>query len=145
MTKKDDHNGKDRSLRVIRNVYLYLVAMIGLITLVFGCIGIVDNVLKNYVFQVDEYRYMEPVAINGGICSQKVPDPSDATNERMVSPTPEQIAECEERYEEQREANRKSEIGREFSISIAQIIIGLPLWLFHWGIIQREYRRKKKD
>lgn len=146
MPKKDVHNGKSKAFRIIRNVYLYLVAMIGLVTLIFGSIGIIDNVLKNYVFQVDEfYYYTEPVAVKGGICTQSYPDPADTTGKTMIAPTKEEIADCEKRYEEQRELSRKNQMGRDFSISIAQIVIGLPLWLFHWGIIQREYRRKEED
>lgn len=146
MATKVEHDGKAKSLRVIRNVYLYLVAMIGLITFVFGSIGIIDNVLKNYIFQVDEsYYYAEPVTGRGGICTQAYLDPLDTTGKKMVQPTAVEIDECEKRYEEQRKVSRNSEIGREFSISIAQILIGLPLWLFHWGIIQREYRRKTED
>lgn len=134
------HHEPGRALRIIRNIYLYLVAMIGLVVFLFGVVGMANNVLKNYVFNVNDYYWVDP--FGGGPCEQptvKVPETGE-TQER----TPEEIALCEERLQEQNERNRRNEVGRELSINIAQIVVGLPVWLFHWGIIQREYRRKKE-
>lgn len=136
-----------KSFRVIRNVYLYLVAMIGLITLIFGAVGLIDNVMKNYVFQVDETFYYDPYSFagRGGVCNQQYVDPKDPSGTTMLAPTEAEIADCEVNMEKQREQTRRNEMGRQFSIAIAQIAVGLPIWLFHWGVIQKEYRRKKED
>lgn len=133
-----------KSIRIIRNVYLYLVALIGLVTFVFGSIGIINNVLQNYVFQVDDYYY-EVYPVRGDMCTQSYPDPTDEAGKTMIAPTEEEITVCREQTELQREKNRESNVGREFSISIAQILVGLPIWLFHWAIIMREYRKKRED
>ena len=135
-------NKGGKSLRIIRNVYLYLVAMIGLIVLVIGSVGVVNNVLKNYVFQVDESVYMRgPYDYDECKYSpEPVPIPEGG---KRIELSEEEIKECEVRMADQKEAYRENEMRREFSISIAQILIGWPLWYFHWGIIQREYRRKK--
>lgn len=138
MTPNSTHPGEERALRVIRNVYLYLVAMIGLIVFLFGAVGLTNNIIKNYVFGADDYRYISPF---GTECAQTYS--KDPTSSVMVERTPEEIAECERRIEEQNELNRRNDMAREFSINIAQLVIGLPVWLFHWGIIQREYRKKK--
>ncbi|MCL0056723.1 hypothetical protein M1N50_00145 [Dehalococcoidia bacterium] len=34
---------------------------------------------------------------------------------------------------------------REASLSLAMILIGLPLYLYHWAIIKRETRNKKEE
>ena len=128
-------------MRVIRNVYLYLVAMIGLIVFLFGVVGLADNILKNYVFQVDEYRYYTPYSESP--CEQ--PKVLATEGSENVERTPEEVAECEQKMEEQNERNRRNDIGRQFSINIAQVLVGLPVWLFHWGVIQREYRRKREE
>lgn len=133
--------------RFIRNLYLYLVAIIGLVVFIFGAVGIINNVLQNYVFHVDDSIYYQPISVPGGKtgCAQSYLDPTDPQGKKWLTPTAEEVAVCERQQKEQAEQNRRNNIGRELSISIAQIIIGLPLWLFHWGIIQSEYRRKKNE
>lgn len=135
-----------KAIRVIRNVYLYLVSMIGLVTVIFGAVGVINNVLQNYVFQVNDFAYNEPVTVMGGsYCSQAYPSPQDTTGKIMIAPTTQEIADCEKRTQDQQEQSRKNNMGREFSISIAQMGVGLPIWLFHWGIIQKENRRRDEE
>ncbi len=133
--------------RIIRNIYLYLVALIGIITLVFGCVGIINNVLQNYVFHVNDYTYIEPAypGSRGGSCAQPYTDPTDKTGTKLIQPTTQEIQDCKDSQQKQNDQNRQNNIGREFSIAIAQILIGLPLWLFHWNTIQVEYRRKHEE
>ncbi|MFA5829438.1 MAG: hypothetical protein WC843_03010 [Candidatus Gracilibacteria bacterium] len=137
-----------KSHRIIRNIYLYLVAMIGLITLVIGLVGIINNVLQNYVFQVNDNIYSTPVPYPGmknGGCDQSYPDPTDTTGKKLITPTAQEVQKCDQVLKDQQEQNRRNNIGREFSISIAQIMIGFPLWLYHWGVIQAEYKRKEEE
>ena len=135
-----------KSLRVIRNVYLYLVAMIGLVVMIFGAVGCINNVFQNYVFHVNDSYLNEPISpgMRGGTCNQSYIDPTDTENKRMIVPTTQEVAECKTAQKEQQDQNQRNNIGREFSISIAQMLVGLPIWLFHWGIIQREYKRKEE-
>jgi len=140
--KSSEHK---KSLRVIRNVYLYLVAMIGLVVFIFGAVGIINNIFQNYVFKVDYDNYTEPYPLKGGTCTMQYPDPADREGKRLISPTTQEVAECAARMEQQKVQNRNNRIGMDFSISIAQIVVGLPIWLFHWGIIQKEYKRKEED
>jgi hypothetical protein len=133
-----------KSLRVIRNVYLYLVSMIGLIVFIFGAVGIINNVFQNYIFRVDYDYYSDPFP-QTGTCYMQYVDPTDREGKRFITPTPEQSAACEAKQEQQKEQNRRNRIGQEFSIAIAQMAVGLPIWLFHWGIIQKEYRRKEEE
>ena len=132
-------------MRVIRNVYLYLVSMIGLIVFIFGAVGIINNIFQNYIFKVSYDTYTEPYPLKGGTCSMQYPDPTDKEGKRMLSPTTQEVAECAARIEQQNQQNNRNRIGMEFSISIAQIVVGLPIWLFHWGIIQGEYRKRKDE
>lgn len=136
-----------KSHRIIRNIYLYLVAMIGLVTLIFGLVGIINNVLLNYVFQVNDNVYTAPVAYPGmktSGCNQAYPDPTDTTGKKLITPAAGEVQACEKALKDQQDQNRNNSIGREFSISIAQIAIGFPLWLYHWGVIQKEYKRKEE-
>jgi hypothetical protein len=140
-----EHHDKHRSFQVIRNVYLYLVSMIGLITFIIGCVGITNNVLMNFVFQVNESDYFYVSPLGTGPCDDtSMLKNADPNVPALMTRTPEEIKKCEERLEQQNQQQMKNRIGREFSISLAQIVVGLPVWLFHWMIIQREYRRKEK-
>lgn len=140
--KQKEHK---KALRVIRNVYLYLVSMIGLVVFIIGAVGIINNVFQNYVFRVDYDYYTQPVPYGAGTCFSPYPDPADKEGKRLITPSAAESADCEKKQEQQKEQNRINRIGTDFSISIAQIVVGLPIWLFHWGIIQREYRRKDEE
>lgn len=141
-SKVVDNKEHTKSMRIIRNVYLYLMAMIGMITLIFGLVTAVNNVFSNYVFQVNDSYYAYPVG--SGPCDQLSPVSPDPT-QKKVELTTQQIADCEANVQKNNDMNRKNNIGREFSISIAQILVGLPIWFFHWGIIQKESKRKEEN
>lgn len=134
-------------MRVIRNVYLYLVTLIGLVTFIFGSVGIINNVLQRYVFQIDQSdMYAQPIYPGfKGQCAQPYPDSADATGKRMITPTTQEVEACQKAEKEQNKRVNDANFGRELSISIAQIVIGLPIWLFHWGIIQRDYKRREEE
>lgn len=145
MEKKNGHKNKG-ALRIIRNVYLYLVTLIGLITFIFGSVGIINNVLQRYVFQIDQTDYYS-MAVYPGMrdqCSQLYVDPLDKEAKQMIAPTTQEIEQCRVAEKEQNKRINNANFAREISISLAQIAIGLPIWLFHWGIIQKEYRRKEE-
>ena len=133
-------------MRVIRNVYLYLVALIGLITFIIGSVCIINGVLQHYVFNVDSSGYSQPVYPGyQDQCSQTYPDKNDPTGKNLIYPTTQQIADCRVVQAEQDKKMNDSNFFRDLSTAIAQIVIGLPIWLFHWGIIQKDYRRREDE
>ena len=121
--------------------------MIGLVVFIFGAVGLINNIFQNYVFRVNYNYYAEPVAypFKTGTCYMQYPDPTDTEGKRMITPTAEESAACEKSQKDQQDQNNRNTIGQEFSIAIAQLLVGLPVWLFHWGIIQKEYRRKEEE
>jgi hypothetical protein len=133
-----------KSMRIIRNVYLYLVAMIGLIVFIIGCVSVIDNIFKNFVFKVD-YNISYETYPRLGTCYQPYVDLTDKEGKKTINPTTQDTADCLQRQEEINEQSRRNQIGSDFSIAIAQLAVGLPVWLLHWGIIQKEYRRKKEE
>lgn len=150
MTQDNTQPGKPKgkAMQIIRNVYLYLVTLIGLITFIFGSVGIINNMLQHYVFQVDQsdMYYAQPIYPGfKGQCAQAYPDPADKEGKRMIIPTTQEVADCQKAEKEQNERINRANFGRELSISLAQIVIGLPIWLFHWGIIQKEARKREEE
>lgn len=103
----------------VRLIYLYLFSLIGLLIVVIGTVRMVDLGLKVFVFKdADKFDYSAPQPVDGG----KGFDEKDA----------------QARAEREQDRSRQ----RETSGSVAMILVGLPLYLYHWKTIQRE---NKKD
>ena len=131
--------------RLIRNIYLYLVALVGLVVFIIGSVGIINLVFKNYVFRVADYVYESAAPGLKGPCNIPYPDSypqsSDIKARPLIMPSEEEVKLCKQGMLEQQRLQQQNQIGRDFSIAIAQILIGLPLWLIHWRIIQKEYHK----
>ena len=103
----------------IKLLYLYLFSFIGLLVVVIGMIQLVNLGLKVYIFKgADEYTYAVPM---------------------MESP---KIASDEARFQKEAAINQKIETvrnrQRQFSDAIAMVLVGLPLYLYHWKKIQSQ-------
>ena len=101
----------------LRLLYLYLFSFVGLLITVIGSIQIVDLTLKTYVFKVSEfYSYpMMPVKDEQGLVIQSVED--------------------QQKQQETEAANQRK---RNLSTSLSMILIGTPLYLYHWKTIKKE-------
>lgn len=111
---------------LIRKIYLYLFALIGLVLITIGCVGLVGLGLKTYVFTKADMYYDYPMAR-----PLKIAPAEENKTEELQQPSKEDI---EKYQQEQKTANRQ----REAAESLASIIIGLPLYLYHWRIIKKE-------
>ena len=100
----------------IRLLYLYLFSFVGLLISIIGSIQIVDLGLKNYVFRVSEYSYYVEPVIEG---KQTIP--------------PEE----QERRNKEEQSNQRK---RQLSNSIAMILVGAPVYLYHWKTIKKEQK-----
>lgn len=100
----------------IRLLYLYLFAFVGLLITVIGAIGLLDLTLKTYLFKLDDaaYFYPEPVKLDG--------EPGLSVEEQR------------ERVRLERANDRK----RQLSNNLAMILVGSPLYLYHWQTIKKE-------
>lgn len=101
----------------LRLLYLYLFSFVGLLITIIGGIQIVDLTLKTYIFQVSDYSSYPAMSVKdeNGAVIQSVEDQNElqrleATNQRK----------------------------RNLSNSLAMIIIGSPLYLYHWKTIKKE-------
>jgi hypothetical protein len=140
---------------IIRTIYLYLFALIGLGMLVIGASMIINLGLKAWIFtKADQQEtYIErpmPISVNREfeavekleVCSDKC---------ELTENQKEAIGSWLEDYEEQQNQNKDRDPDfyisrnrqRDASTALSLILIGLPLWLFHWFIIKRDLRRKE--
>lgn len=101
----------------IRLTYLYLFAFVGLLTVVIGSVKLADLLMRMVVFKdADRYEYSVPALEEGPKFRQ------DEMRRNAI-----------------REQNRARQ--RELSNSLAMIVVGLPLYLYHWAIIRKENRK----
>lgn len=104
----------------VRLIYLYLFSLIGLSIVVIGSVRMVDLGLKVFVFkEADKYEYYAPKAVDG------------------TAPTYDEV---QAQAVAKRELTRSRQ--RELTGALSMIVVGLPLYLYHWKTIQRENKKK---
>lgn len=105
----------------IRLLYLYLFSFIGLIIAVIGTIQLVDLGMKVYIFK-DADRYDYPLTTKF--------DP----NGKEVELTEKEKEEQKAQQDTETTRNRQ----RQASNAIAMLLVGIPLYKYHWSTIKRE-------
>lgn len=134
--KKTESTHKTSALQFIRTIYLSFAAIIGLITFVIGATGAVRLGLNNF-FPVDEtYNYYAPYSPSP--CATKWVDGKEA------KPTAEEMADCEKRNAESIKINVRNNYNRELRDAIAMTVVGFPVWLLHFWLIQMDWKRRKE-
>ncbi len=105
----------------IRLLYLYLFSFIGLIIAVIGTIQIVDLGMKIYIFKdADKYDY----PINSKFDSAG----------KEIALTDSEKAEQKAMQDKETTRNRQ----RQASTAIAMLLVGVPLYKYHWKLIKEE-------
>ena len=107
---------------IIRKIYLYLFSLIGLVLVVIGCVQLVNLGLKAYVFTGADHYYAYPMGVPAG---------SAGSSTAPAAPTEEQVAAYQ---------NEQTLSGRERAAAsaLAMIIVGIPLYLYHWRVIRED-------
>lgn len=107
---------------LIRRFYLYLFTGVGLVMTLMGCVGFVNLGLRIFIFTESD-RYVE--------YARPMPSPD------LVATTTDLVAEKQKQEEYHRlEASRRRQ--SDAANSLALLIIGLPLYLYHWSVINKE-------
>lgn len=106
----------------IRLLYLYLFSFIGLIIAVIGLIQLVDLGMKAYVFKdADKYEtYTYPT---------------------KIGPSGKEVTLTDKEKEEQKmmqENETKRQRQRQASTAISMLLVGIPLYKYHWRLIKKE-------
>jgi len=113
----------------IRLIYLYLFSFVGLLVFVIGCVRLVDLGLKIVVFNNADMYTSYPITLKMG------PDDKRTTEEIKQENDLQQKVQLEES-----KRNRQ----REVSSSLAMIIVGAPLYLYHWKAIQKDSKLSRR-
>mgnify|MGYP001805802145 CR=1 FL=1 len=103
----------------IRLLYLYLFSFVGLLIAVIGSIQLIDLGIKNYIFRVSEYAYYPEVDKDGKL---------------LIS---------QEEAEKRNLTEQSNQRKRQLSNSLSMILIGAPLYLYHWKTIKKENKKSE--
>lgn len=133
---------KTRKVSIIRFIYLYIISAITFIVFLIGAVSLVNLGLKVFVFDIDEdyYRYNEPYVS----CEYLVVKTPEGEMDEAAQEAYEDCIDRQEEAEAKRESRWISEShARDLSIGIAQVLVSLPLWIFHWRTIERDRKERK--
>lgn len=117
----------------IRQVYFYAVSLVGLLMLVFSSADLINLGLKTWVFTAAEEaeyavypEFPRPAYAPDG---KPLKEPKENPEEIKA-----QMAEKQEFAKKQRRAQKQRDALRDISF----LIVGLPLFLFHFRVVQSE-------
>lgn len=110
----------------LRKVYLYLFAIIGLILVIIGSVSFVNLGLKKFVFTNADYPCYESPAVV-----------YDKNGQSRVLTEQEQKVE-DDKQKKQCEEQKSADKQRQAASALAQLIVGIPLYLYHWVVIRKE-------
>jgi len=104
----------------VKKIYIYLFSAIGLVVVIIGSVQLIDLGLKSWVFTKADNYYNYP--------SSKITSPEGQTVEE---PNPKAV----EEYQKNDLASRRQ---RQASVAISMILVGLPLFIYHWRLARKE-------
>ncbi|MCF7907224.1 hypothetical protein K9K85_03030 [Patescibacteria group bacterium] len=126
------------SHQTLKAIYLYIFSLVGLVLLIIGSVRLLDMGLKAFVFkqaeEQDRINYSRPSLSYPVDYLQKVEERGD---EELSDEEKKAITSIVESYQDWEEKSSQidpltSRRHREASVSLALILIGLPLYAYHW-------------
>lgn len=137
---------------LVRTIYLYLFTIVGLALLVSGSVRFLDMGLKIFVFkQADAPERLQqqfycqnyaPISISKLESSQTSTDLT-VDEQATLKTFLESYKKCQE------EGNKinylTAQRQKDASGSLAMILVGLPLYLYHWRIISSETKKREEE
>ena len=112
---------------LIRTIYLYLFSLVGLVLIVIGCVRIVDLGLKTWIFKKADQIIAYPEY-------PRVLKPGTIETEEALTPEQEEKFRIEQLAYQEKEQEARTE--RTAANSLAMLIVGIPLFWYHWKTIQ---------
>lgn len=111
----------------IKKVYVYLFSAISLIIVIIGSVQLIDLALKAWVFTKADRYYSYPSAAKLVSETCKTGDTGCAN---IQEPSQEEV----DKYEKDNLSSRRQQ---QASVAIAMILVGLPVFVYHWRIAKK--------
>ena len=112
---------------LIRKIYLYIFTLVGLTLISIGSVRLVGLALKTYIFTKADIYYEYPA-----VRPLSVPE---GKSEEIPQPTKREI-------EDYQDKQRTSQRQRDAAESLAMLIVGLPLYFYHWSVIKKDKKEE---
>lgn len=112
-----------------KTFYLYLVSFAALMMVSISAISLIGNLLKFTVLPEADKWYTVGYRAPG--CGGAV-----APGEKTLSV--EQCAKEEERFRQEQNAVRKGRLQSDLVWSLSVLVVGIPLFVFHWRLIRKK-------
>jgi len=138
---------------LIRTVYLYIFALLGLVLLIIGSVNFVNMGLKAFIFtQAEEEQRILYKQVPAPFSLSKVEElGKEMETGKEVCLSEEEKTDIKnwlEDYSNWKESRLKIDPitvkrHRDASLNLSLILIGLPLYLYHWRIIKKETKDKE--
>lgn len=140
---------------LIRTIYLYLFALLGLVLLTIGGVMLIDLGLKMTLFQkADVERLSRPTVISVSpgktieeadfvSAVEKCNETCDFTDEEKELVQAWLLDYEQWKAQEQEISYITQRRQRDASKAIAFMLIGFPLYLYHWTVIKKEIRKEQ--
>jgi len=132
---------------LIRTIYLYLFALIGLAFLISGAVRFVDMGLKAFIFTKAEEQqrlnFRQPPMPYSVEKIESLQEDEDLSEEEKII-----VKEWLTDYKQWKEESSKinyldAQRHRDASSSLSMILVGLPLYLYHWEVIKKEVKKQE--
>ncbi len=136
-----------KKISTIRIIYIYLFSAIGLVLLIIGSVRFIDMGLKAFVFKEAEkeqaLRYKRPPVDYYPIPVEKIEKSKDFSEQEKK-----QLKSLAQKYQEwQKEQNQidylKVKRQKDASINLALIIVGFPLYFYHWYVARKDFKKEE--
>ena len=134
---------------IIRTIYLYIFALVGLIIVIVGSIRAFTMGLEVFIFKdVDKQEridYARPLSTSYVDGLKKAQDDESFTEDEQETIRA-WLADYEA-WKIESESFDHVSAGRqkETASILANIFVGFPLYLYHWSLIKRETKDKKNN
>ena len=134
---------------LVRTIYLYFFALLGLVLLTIGGIRFVDMGLKAFIFTKAEEEqnliYRQPPLLYSIEKVEELQSEEALSEEEKIA-----VKQWLVDYKDWQERSSKinyidSRRQRDASSNLSMILIGLPLYLYHWEIIKKEVKKQEKN
>lgn len=138
---------------IIRTVYLYLFALVGLTLLIIGSVRFLDMGLRAFIFTKAEEEQRQFYKTPPIVMSVEEIERLRKEGEKSEGLTASEKAQLDQLISDYKMWQENIEQidpitarrHRDASINLSMILIGLPLYLYHWSAIKRETKKESQN
>lgn len=130
----------------LRKIYLYLFSLVGLSLIIIGTVGFINLGLQLTFFkEALEYRYgvyqppypywLDSVKLDEAINKIELTEEQQKTLLQWQTEF--------KRYQEKAKSlGYLPYVADSFTRNLAMLIVGIPVYLYHWGLIKKEHKEE---